>query len=52
MSEQQRDQAFDEGWNSYWSGLVSTENPYSSDELADEWSLGWIAAASADALGY
>ena len=52
MADSQSDQAYNEGWNSYWSGLSSTENPYSSEELADQWSLGWTAAAAADALGY
>jgi hypothetical protein len=45
--------AFDQGWNSYNSGLSMTENPYYfGTESYGDWESGWISASEGEAETY
>ena len=42
---------YDEGWDAYFNGLVSSDNPYSYDTIDEsknhmDWDLGWESAAN------
>lgn len=43
MTEAEKINAYQLGWDAYWKGKSQTANPY-GDILADEWVVGWLAA--------
>jgi len=48
---------YDEGWNSYFEGSSSSDNPYSYDTVNEstnhmEWDNGWESAANYELHNY
>lgn len=40
--------AHDAGWKAYWNKADQDTNPYTDEDLRDEWNLGFVRAFRAD----
>jgi ribosome modulation factor len=47
MTETERQLAADAGWNAFFEGQSLDSNPYTEEDLRDEWTAWWWAANGA-----
>ncbi len=45
MTESQRKESYDAGWDGFFAGKTQQECPdYPEQEMRDEWNIGWLSA--------
>jgi len=51
MNDNEKNTAYQNGWDAYWKGTDFDSNPYHDEELREKWSVGWLTAQDADKHG-
>jgi ribosome modulation factor len=47
MTESQRKESYDAGWDGYFAGKTQQDCPsYPEQDMRDEWNIGWLSAQS------